>query len=285
MPQINTQSLSDHLQELRSRLFIIALVLVTTTATGFILRDSLIEIISRPLSFNLHYTTPAGGFMLAMNISLLFGILVSIPVIVYQLGKFITPAFPRLTNRGLIAFVLWSFNLALAGAMFAYFLSFPAAIDFLTGFAPAEIIAIITAEEYIRFATIYIGGFALMFQVPLILLMIDSGTHLPPGTLLKLQRPLILSSFIAAALITPTPDPFNQLMMAVPPILLFYVAVGMIWVKSRFRRTKTVVATKKAAVSIPVIVEDEGPSYINTSWQKSQPRRLILDIKSPISAH
>lgn len=205
---------------------------------------------------------------------------------------------PHLSGSRILAFVLWSVDLALAGVMFAYFVSFPSALAFLYDFAPETVSALITVDEYIRFAVIYIGGFALMFQLPLLILLINSGRPMPPRKLLKSQKYIVLGSFIAAALITPTPDPINQMMLALPPILLFYTSVLIIafqnWRTARREKralrsraaARTVSHTPvaepvpSAARQIEVVAVDEEPYRFEPSLKPSTiTPRLILDIR------
>jgi sec-independent protein translocase protein TatC len=181
-------------------------------------------------------------------------------------------------NRySLLTFVIWSLNLALAGILFAYFISFPAAIQFLTDFAPASLVAIITAEEYLRFAVFYIGGFALIFQLPLLITFIDSNRPLNPQSMIKYQRHLIVGSFILAAILTPTPDPVNQLMMAIPPIVLYYISVVIVYLR-RYQRQKNAMPIIEK-VRIPVQTPHPETHVVPVNWLPAEPRTLIMDIR------
>jgi hypothetical protein len=102
--------------------------------------------------------------------------------------------------------------------------------------------ALITADEYFSFALAYIVGFALLFQLPLIILFINRIKPLRPSGMMKAQRYVILFSFIAAAILTPTPDPMNQFIMAVPLVILYQISIVIIWLSKRkqdFTQIKT----------------------------------------------
>ncbi len=88
--------------------------------------------------------------------------------------------------------------------------------------------ALISANEYFSFVTRYLLGFGLLFQLPLVLLVINSVQQVPTKTLLRLEKWVLLLSFIVAAILTPTPDVFNQLLMAVPLIILYQLSVVLV---------------------------------------------------------
>lgn len=122
-----------------------------------------------------------------------------------------------------------SYALACLGMAFAYFVSLPASLHFLTTFGDSgDIHALITANEYFNFVLTYVAGFAILFQVPLIITFTNRVTPLPPKKLLGATRYVIVLSFIVAAIITPTPDPMNQAIMAGPIILLYLLSVCIV---------------------------------------------------------
>lgn len=129
--------------------------------------------------------------------------------------------------------------LAIAGILFAYFVSLPASLHFLTTFGSGDIQAIITANEYFNFVLAYVAGFAILFQVPLVIMFINRMTPLPPKKLLGGTRYIIVISFILAAVITPTPDPMNQAIMAGPIIALYIFSIVLVALQpKRFRQRK-----------------------------------------------
>jgi sec-independent protein translocase protein TatC len=119
------------------------------------------------------------------------------------------------------------------GAAFAYFITLPAALHFLNEFSSDQVKALISTNEYISFVTIYVAAFAILFQLPLILLFINHITPLSPGALMRQQRLVILLSFVAAAVITPTPDIVNQTFMALPIIVLYQISMALVWLVNR----------------------------------------------------
>ena len=229
MPNNARPTFLDHISELRTRLFWSAFSFVTGGAIGYFLNSSILALLLKPLNQPLFYSSPAGGFDFVFKISLFFGFVVSIPVFTYHIIKFIEPIlsehFHVLITRLLIASCL----LTVSGILFAYYLSLPAALHFLGQFGSAQVKSLISATEYFSFVTTYIAGFAILFQLPLVLFLINRVTPLKPGKLMKQQKYVVLASFIIAAILTPTPDVVNQTIMALPLIVLYQMSIAVIW--------------------------------------------------------
>lgn len=223
----------EHLNELRSRFVWCALALIAAGGLGFSLHEKLLALIQRPLGESLYYTSPTGGFNFIFKLSLTFGLIVALPVVFYHAIKFLSPLLDRSSKIRILNYTAWSVILAYAGVLFAYFVSLPAALKFLIDFGGTDIQALINANEYFNFALAYIAGFAVLFQIPLLMLFINRINRQKPGKLMRAQRFIILGSFIVAAILTPTPDPFNQLIMALPMVVLYQVGIILIWLVNR----------------------------------------------------
>lgn len=233
------QPMFEHVRELRKRLFISAAIIAVFGALGYMFHEYLLLVLQKPLGQTLYFTSPTGGFSFVFKTCFFFGVLVALPVIIYHICRFLGPVVSTASKKLFVSVVFWSVILAAGGVTFAYFISLPAALNFLTNFGGPNIESLITADEYFNFAITYIVGFALLFQLPLIILFINRIKPLPPKKLMKMQRYIVIFSFIAAAILTPTPDPFNQLLMAAPAILLYQLAVVMvIMINSRITRKR-----------------------------------------------
>lgn len=226
-----SQPFSEHVRELRRRLLYIVATLLLGSIIGYIIHGSLFAIIRRPLHAQLYYTTPIGGFNAMIKISIMFGLIVTVPVFVYQIGKFLGPAFKHRIHARKI--MLLSTSLAILGVLFAYFVSLPASLHFLANIDSKNLQSLYTVNEYLNFVSAYMAGFALLFQLPLIMLFINRIKPQRPGKLMSVERYVILASFILAAILTPTPDPINQTIMAVPIILLYQFSVLLVWLTNR----------------------------------------------------
>ena len=123
--------------------------------------------------------------------------------------------------------------LALCGVMFAYFVILPASLNFLEQFASDSIQSLITTDEYLSFVLLYICGLAAIFQLPLIMTLFGKVSNVSASKLLKASGYVVLASFIFGAIITPTPDPINQALIAGPTILLYFVGVFCVYLVNR----------------------------------------------------
>jgi sec-independent protein translocase protein TatC len=267
----------EHVDELRGRLFWVVLSVVVGAVAGYLLHDQLILLLQKPLNDTLYYTPPGGAFNFIIKVCTVFGLVAALPVLIYHVFGFFGPLIRVKTKRGIVRYVVASFLLAGAGISFAYFISLPAALHFLVSFGDeSNIQSMITANEYFNFVLTYVAGFALLFQVPLLLVLTDRIKPLPPGKLLKSTRYVILASFVAAALITPTPDPMNQLLMAGPIIALYLLSASIVALRYvlRQRRHKRSIKTQQP-LSLSRVTSSALHGYIMPTLEFiSQPVRV-----------
>jgi len=233
------QPFSAHLSELRSRFLSSAVLFTVGTVVGYLLHEQVLAVLVAPLGKPVFYSSPAGGFDFLIKLSFLFGLAVSIPALVFHTLRFIEPALPPQSPRKMFLVLVSSCLLLVAGVLFAYFVSLPAALYFLGSFTSEGVQALISASDYFAFVTRYLLGFGLLFQLPLVLLVINSVQRIPMRRLIGLEKWVVLLSFIVAAVLTPTPDIFNQLLMALPLIVLYQITVVLVWlVNSRARQVR-----------------------------------------------
>jgi len=231
------QPFSEHLSELRARLLSSVVLFIIGTIVGYLLHERMLAVLVAPLGQPVFYSSPAGGFDFIIKLSFLFGLAVSIPVLVFHTLRFIEPVLPPQSPQKTLLVLVSSCLLLMAGGLFAYFVSLPAALYFLGSFTSEGVQALISASDYFAFVTRYLLGFGLLFQLPLVLLVINSAQRIPTRKLLGLEKWVVLLSFIIAAVLTPTPDIFNQLLMALPLIVLYQITVVLVWlVNSRARQ-------------------------------------------------
>lgn len=252
----------EHIYELRNRLFWVVAVLVVTSSIGFQFKDYLVNFVVAPLhGEKLIYLTPGGGFSFIFTICLYFGALLTIPVIVYHIYRFLQPVLEKTSRKFIVILMLLSSLLAVAGAVFGYGVAIPAAINFLTTFAGDAVAPNLTAESYLGFVVAYMVGLAALFQLPLLLFMFDHIRPFPPGTLLSSQRFVIVGSIVAAAVITPTPDMVNQMIVAGPIIVVYQLGAIAVYVRRmagrRRERSRLVKSSKVTFKASP----ETAPPY------------------------
>lgn len=250
-------SAKRHLRELQWRLVLVAAFFIIGACLAYSYQETLIPLLLDPLKGEkLVYLNPAGGFSFIFQISLYAGIALAFPVLLQQLYSFLRPALPTAAQRRSSIIIISSLILLVAGIAFGYLVAVPSALTFLYGFADQYINASLTAESYLNFIIAYTIGIGIVFQLPLLLLLIHAIKPMKPGGLLKSEKWVVLVAFIVAAIITPTPDPINQAIIAGPVIVVYQIGVVavLISIARARRRTKqaTVIATPKPAPTLQV---------------------------------
>lgn len=230
----------DHIRELQWRLAIVALAFLATGAAVYPFFDKIVALLLKPLGNNLSlvYLTPGGAFNFAVQVCIYAAMIGALPVALYHTYRFVMPAVEKTTLRGVLGYSLSSLLLAAVGVAFSYFLALPAAIQFLTSFDLKNISPMLTVESYLSFVMTYLLAGALLFQLPLFMTIINRIKPMTPRMLMSGQRHVILWSVVFAAVISPTPDAVNQLLLAVPIIVMYQVGIVIILLKNRKRADK-----------------------------------------------
>jgi sec-independent protein translocase protein TatC len=227
-------SLVQHLGELRDRLVVTAIALVATTAIAFYFGTQLIRILIIPIdcTFIPTYTcheppttlislSPTENFATYFRVALFAGLALAMPVILYEIYAYVDPALLPKERRFIRLMGLPVIGLFVAGMLFCYFVLLPNAIKFLINFGDEVIKNQLRAADYISFVTIFILGMGLIFEVPVAIFALVKIHVITRQWLAKQRRYAVLVAFLIAAVITPTPDPFNQTLVAIPMYLLF----------------------------------------------------------------
>ncbi len=260
--KVDPDTIAGHLEELRRRLIYVALIVVAGLGLGWAFQGQISRALIRPLGESLYYSSPTGGLDFVMTLSICVGALLALPFAIYHSLSFIEPISHKPLTRNGMKIVITSFALAITGGLFAYFVTLPAALNFLKGFDEINVNPLLSAKEYLTFAMTYIFTFAIIFQLPLVMGSINRIKPLKPEKLVKKQRWVILASFIIAAFATPTPDPMNQAVMALPLIVLFNVSILVVWIQNSLRNKSKQQAKKPvpAAIKAPPVQAPITPS-------------------------
>jgi sec-independent protein translocase protein TatC len=218
-------TLLEHLSELRSRLVKASLALLLTTAISFIFADRLVEILSIPIGGRqaleaIDVTENMGVFM---RVSLISGMVLAMPVIVYQLIRFIVPGLTREERRYLWFVVPSASILFLLGVAFAYFVMLPVAVPFLIGFL--NIPTRPRPSTYFGFVSRLMFWIGASFETPLILAFLARLGIITPQFLSQNRKYAIVVIAVIAAAITPTVDPVNMLLVMAPLMVLYELGV------------------------------------------------------------
>lgn len=225
----------DHLRELQGRLFSTVFVFILVAGVAYPFFDRIAALIMAPLKEGqeLVYLTPGGAFSFIIKVCLYVGLMGTLPIIIFHVYRFIMPAVKRIHIRAALQYTLTSMVLAAAGAAFAYYVSLPASLYFLTNFDLNHINPMLTIDSYFSFVMTYLLAGAALFQLPLLMLIVNSVTPLTPKKLMNYQRHMIVGSFVLAAVISPTPDALNQALLASPMVIMYQIGIVIIWLRNR----------------------------------------------------
>lgn len=217
----------EHLQDLRS----CVLKSLAALTAGTIISLYFIEQIMAALTVaasNLYYMRPAEAFMIYMKITLLSGLVLASPVILYQVYAFVRPALTLKERAFALICIPISLSLFICGMLFSYNFVFPRGLEFFLGFAEGKVSPLISMESYLEFMLMLVVPFGFAFNIPIVLTLLGYLQLVSSKALFKYQRHVALAAFILAAVITPTPDIFTQTLLAVPMIILYEISIFII---------------------------------------------------------
>ena len=234
-----TQPFIDHAQELRRRCYYIAASIVLWGGAIYAVQQHVVNALLRPAKGqHFIYTSPGGGIDFLFRICVYGGIILSLPVIIYNGLRFLEPVINQRSRRFVAFGSLAATVLAAIGVAFGYYVGLPAALHFLLHqFTTVQIQPLVTIQAYLGFVIVYMFGSALLFQLPLLLLFINRIKPLKPKRLLHYERWVILAAFVMAGLMNPTPNVISQLLIAGPFIIAYQVAIVLIALINRPRRS------------------------------------------------
>ncbi len=218
----------DHLDEIRGRLLTILAMLIVFTGVGFFFSDDLLRVINRPFvesGQKLHIFTLAGGFMLKLKAAFGCGVVIGFPFIVFQVWRFIAPAISITSRIFIRVTLLAAIFLFYLGIAFVYFLLLPVAIKVLLDFIGNDMTSAIGAESYLSFIIIFSVGMGLLFEFPVVVMLLTKMGVVTPLFLTKYRKHAIVVIWIISAVITPTPDPINLSIVAVCLMAFYEISI------------------------------------------------------------
>jgi sec-independent protein translocase protein TatC len=222
---------TDHLGELRTRLIRVLIVVGIGFGACWFYKDWLFQIITRPLyevlpqNSYMIYTSLPEAFFNYMKISFFASIFLTSPYTLYQIWKFISPGLFKSEKKYVAPFVISSSLLFIGGVLFGYFLALPPAFGFFVEFSSDFLKPMISLREYLSFAMKLLLAFGLSFELPVLIFFMAKIGVVNSKMLAKQRRYAILVIFIAAAILTPSPDALTQIIMAVPLMGLYEIGI------------------------------------------------------------
>ncbi len=257
----DTLTMLDHVKELRRRLAICLVVLVVGGAIGYFFYQPILEWLKSPLSGSLYYTSPAGSFNFVIKVASMVGIALVVPVVIYQIIMFIHPALNKaFTKTRIYGYTSLSVVLAAVGAAFGFYLILPGALKFFAGFQVQGLSALIGADSYLSFVTNVMITFMIVFQIPLLLVIIDHIKPIDPMKLLKSVKWVILAGLIVSVIVPFAFDVTTSLLIAAPIVVLYCLSIVLIAARHYIVKKKDVpvVSEKELALDDAIIAEFFG---------------------------
>jgi len=224
----------DHLEELRRRIIWSLVALVALSVVGFFLVTELhvLAILERPFhqvlpNEDLRYTSPTTPVVVTFKLAFVVGFVLALPIIAYQAWAFFSPALYEHEKKYVVPAIGTGFALFLAGITLAYFLVLPLGLRFLIGFQSESLMPIITVDEYLRFATRLILAFGVIFEMPVILVLLSFLGIVTPAGLRRYRRHALVILAVLSALLTPA-DLGTMFMLLVPMVLLYELSIWLV---------------------------------------------------------
>jgi sec-independent protein translocase protein TatC len=237
--------LLDHLIELRRRLLWSLAALVVAFGGCLYFARPILGFLVAPLKaagqVTIINTAVTGGFIVELKVAFFAALMLAFPVIANQLWQFVAPGLYRKEKRALLPFLLATPVLFIGGACMAYFIAIPVAIKFLLGYqgdlAGVTQQALPEVNEYLKFVMQFIFGFGLSFLLPVLLMLLEHAGIVTFEQLKGAWRYAVVGAFALSAVLTP-PDVGSQLLLAIPLVALYFLALVAIWFTRR-RRERT----------------------------------------------
>ncbi len=240
-------TLTEHLAELRTRIIRALLAVVIGIIVMLAAYDWVLDFLREPYErlcadrpdltcdAGLQFISPLEGFSTRLSISTYGGVLLALPVLLWQLWRFIVPALHAKEKKYAIPFIGSSVLLFALGAFLAYW-TLEKALEFLIDWAGSDVEANFRVGEYVRLVGLMVAAFGIAFQFPVLLVGLQLVGVLTPKTLLKGWRYAIMGCFVVAAVITPSGDPFSMLALALPMTVFYAISILIGYIFLRRKR-------------------------------------------------
>lgn len=225
----------EHLDELRDRLIKALIALAITTVLSFAFTSQILRLLIAPAGIKPVFLRPTEMFITYFRVALLAGVILAMPALVYQAVQFVLPGLRRSERSYLLVIVPGATLSFVVGVSFSYFLMLPYALRYLLSFGGDLAEAKWAIGEYISFVTTMMFWSGMVFETPLILFFLARLRIITPQFLTRNRKFAVLIIAVVAAVITPTPDPFNMGLVMVPLLLMY--EIGILLAKLAYRLT------------------------------------------------
>lgn len=221
-------SLSGHLRELRNRILVVLAVFVIGVVACFSFASPIVELLTglgKRFDYQFVYIRPQELLMVYFSISLLGAFVVTLPVTAYEVFSFCSPGLRKIEKSMMLLGMIFGSVFFVVGVLFAYFITVPFMLRFLIAFSTdVAVTASISIQEYMSFLLMVFTIFGVIFELPVLSVILTALGVVKPSWLVKARRPMIVVIFFVAAIITP-PDIVSQIMVAIPIIALYEFSI------------------------------------------------------------
>jgi sec-independent protein translocase protein TatC len=241
-------SLGDHLRELRRRVVISSVAILVCAGIGWWKYDWIFEKLIGPIKLvaaergssiaTVNFTGMTDAFSILVTVGLFVGVVISSPVWLFQIWAFIVPGLTTRERRTAMLFIGAAVPLFLGGCALGYY-TLPRAATALLSFTPTDATNILPADTYLNFVLKFILAFGLAFLLPVFLVGLNAAGVLPARVMVRGWRPAVFLIFLFAAMMTPSPDPWSMIFLALPMVGLYFAAVGVGFLPDRRRARRT----------------------------------------------
>ena len=247
---VNDKKLSilGHIAELRRRLILSVIAVVITTIVSFVFADEIFHILTRPIQgYNLIYIEITEMIGAYTRVCLVSGVILAMPFLIYQFVMFVSPALTSKEKRYIYLVLPWVALMFVGGVVFAYFVMLPPALRFLFTFGSDIATPQIKIGNYISVVSRILLAVGLVFELPVITTFLARLGIVSPRWLASKRKFAFIFAFVLAAIITPTIDPINQCIVAVPLVVLYEMSIWL--AKLVYRRESREVVPVSAPAS------------------------------------
>jgi sec-independent protein translocase protein TatC len=221
---------SEHIEELRQRIFMVFWIILLLTCTAFIEVKSLVKILELPIdNVKFFQVAPGEYFISTIKISFYTGLLFSSPFVVGQLILFLLPGLTKKETKIILPLLLSSLILFGLGLAFSYYVLIPAALNFFLNYSEEVLEPFLSFDQYFEFILVLFYSTGLAFQIPIIQILVGLLNIVSPKQMLGAWRYIILVSTILGAILTPSTDPLTQLLLSLAILLLYFSGLGILF--------------------------------------------------------
>ena len=217
-----------HLEELRSRLIFCIIAIGVFSVLSYFFSGEIISFLTRPLtalSQKLYFLSPYDAFLIKLQVSFWGGIFLTSPLLILQAWLFVVPGLYVKEKKMFIFALVPSIVLFLFGAAIAFFAVIPVTVRFFLGFSTPDLLPLISVQQYFSLVGWMMLAFGLAFDIPIFLVGLVKFGILQIRQLESLRRYIVIGIFIFSAIVTPSPDPFSQCLLAIPLWVLFELSI------------------------------------------------------------